>query len=409
MTENLPTYFEGMVFLDQELVRRGNLGFLVINASSLAPIADRYGREIYRQARQRLIGLLVNSQGKEFRAQDVLMMDEPQGLRFLLFLDGKRRSEGPVSPADVRVVADRITHRLLPTLARSGVPYLQAAPDFVLGQAMAVHNPLQESSRIIARAISRALDDAALLRGVEAIQLRERITSLILQRALATAYQPIVSLPDRSIHGYEALSRGEKGSGLESADALFRAATSAELLVELDRACRMNALLNSQRVPEQARLFVNTLPATIRDPHFRAKPLIDFLERARINPQRIVIEITEHLVIENYHLFQEAMSYFTDLGMSFAVDDVGTGYSGLESIARLTPAYLKIDMELIRDIHLSMVNKEMVRAIVSLGKGIGAKVIAEGIQTEEELLTVQTLGADYGQGFFLGRPIPAQI
>src|SRR6185436_2575697 len=123
-------------------------------------------------------------------------------------------------------------------------------------------------------------------------------------------------------------------------------------------------------------------------------------------PDRIVIEITEKLVIENYSLFREAMAYFTDLGMSFAVDDVGAGYSGLEAIARLKPAFLKIDTMLVRDVHSSLVNREMVKAIISMGQGIGATVIAEGIQTQEEAGALLKMGVNYGQGFYLARPDP---
>ena len=129
---------------------------------------------------------------------------------------------------------------------------------------------------------------------------------------------------------------------------------------------------------------MNTLPATMRDPQFRDKALIDFLDKAQVTPERIVIEITEHLVIENYDIFRDTMAYFTALGMSFAVDDVGAGYSGLETIAKLKPSYLKIDMGLVRDVHASAVNRRMVKALIALGHGIGAEVIAEGIQNEEE-------------------------
>ena len=125
-----------------------------------------------------------------------------------------------------------------------------------------------------------------------------------------------------------------------------------------------------------------------------------------MSPDHIVLEITEKLVIENYNLFREAMAYFTDLGMSFAVDDVGAGYSGLEAIARLKPHYLKIDISLVRDVHVSLVNREMVKAIIAMGHGIGAAVIAEGIHTEDEALALQTMGIDWGQGYLLARPDP---
>ena len=95
-----------------------------------------------------------------------------------------------------------------------------------------------------------------------------------------------------------------------------------------------------------------------------------------------------------------------DLGMAFAVDDVGAGYSGLESIAKLKPQFLKIDISLVRDLHVSLVNREMVKAIVSLGHGIGSTVIAEGIQVEEEVQALRSLGVEYGQGYYLARPDP---
>jgi EAL domain-containing protein (putative c-di-GMP-specific phosphodiesterase class I) len=209
---------------------------------------------------------------------------------------------------------------------------------------------------------------------------------------------------NRNVLGFEALSRGPRGSGLDTADALFAAAHEHELFVELDRLCRRRALMSSARVPSSAKIFVNTLPATIRDPQFRGKALIDSLDKAQVAPDRIVLEITEKLVIDNYNLFREAMAYFTDLGMSFAVDDVGAGYSGLESIARLKPTYLKIDIALVRDVHASLVNREMVKAILTMGKAIGAAVLAEGIQTQDEANALQAMGVVWGQGYLLARP-----
>jgi EAL domain-containing protein (putative c-di-GMP-specific phosphodiesterase class I) len=256
------------------------------------------------------------------------------------------------------------------------------------------------------RAFKDALEIAAHLRRAEDLQVRERLQDIIIRERVVTAYQPILLLKDRTVLGFEALARGARGTGLETADDLFGAAEEHQLLVELDRLCRARALLSSGRIPSNARIFVNTLPATIRDPQFRGKPLIDFLARAQVSPERIVIEITEKLVIENYSLFRETMAYFTDLGMSFAVDDVGAGYSGLESIARLKPHFLKIDTSLVRDVHSSVVNREMVKAIISLGSGIGSTVIAEGIHTDEESKALQSMGVDYGQGFFLARPDP---
>jgi EAL domain-containing protein (putative c-di-GMP-specific phosphodiesterase class I) len=146
----------------------------------------------------------------------------------------------------------------------------------------------------------------------------------------------------------------------------------------------------------------------MRDPQFRGKALIDFLDKAQVAPDRVVIEITEQEVIENHAIFRETMGYFTDLGMSFAVDDVGAGYSGLDTIEKLRPGFLKIDIGLVREVNVSSVKRAMVKAIIQLGHGIDAKVIAEGIGNEEETQVLRAMGVDFGQGYHLARPDPGQ-
>ena len=98
------------------------------------------------------------------------------------------------------------------------------------------------------------------------------------------------------------------------------------------------------------------------------------------------------------------MHSFTELGFTFAIDDVGAGYSGLETVATLGASYLKIDMGLVRDVHQKQVSQQVVKAILDMGAGVGATVIAEGIQTQEEADALRDLGVRYGQGYFFGRP-----
>jgi EAL domain-containing protein (putative c-di-GMP-specific phosphodiesterase class I) len=407
LTEPFPAYHEKLPELQALLAERGSVGVVVLDAHALSALEYEYGSEPYEEVRQRLFRVFTEQRGRDFRAGDVVALDEPRGLRFLIFLDRKRRQALPVTPADVRTVRGRLASSLVPNLARTVFPYFKSPLRMELGHSLALQNPLVRAERIIRRAIDEAIEAAAHQRHVEELAMRERLQDILVRDRLVTAYQPILCLgPEGGTLGYEALSRGARGTGLEAADALFGAAADHELLLELDRLCRGRALLHSGRLPSNTKLFINTLPATVRDPHFRGRPLITFLDRAQVAPHRIVLEITEKLVIENYGLFREAMAYFTDLGVSFAVDDVGAGYSGLESIAKLKPAFLKIDIALIRDVHASLVNREMVKAILSMGRGIGAAVIAEGIQEEAELNALRAMGIEYGQGYFLARPDP---
>jgi EAL domain-containing protein (putative c-di-GMP-specific phosphodiesterase class I) len=400
----IPTYHERVAELAGELAERGSVGIVVLDASSMGTVEDEYGSDAYAEVRRRLFKTFREQRGKDFRADDLLALDAPRGLQFILCLDRKRRRSNPTTVADLKIVRARLMASLAPSLAKAAFPYRKTPPPVEVGFAMAVHNPLIHPERIVRRAVDDALDYALHSRRADQIQVRERLQDIILRERVVTAYQPIMRLKERTVLGFEALSRGPRGSGLEGADALFGAATDNNLLVELDRLCRKRALLSSGRIPSNAKIFVNTLPATIRDPQFRGKALIDFLHPAQVAPDRIVIEITEKLVIDNYNLFRETMAYFTDLGMSFAVDDVGAGYSGLEAIARLKPTYLKIDMLLVRDVHVSLVNREMVKAIIALGQGIGSQVIAEGIERDDEIRALMDMGIDWGQGYALARP-----
>jgi EAL domain-containing protein (putative c-di-GMP-specific phosphodiesterase class I) len=404
MTEPIAPYHERLPDLERELMERGSLGALVLDASPLATIEDKYGTLAYEEVRQRVFRILDESKGKDYRQGDILCLDRPRGLRFLFVLDRKRRRTVPLSVADLRTARQRVVSSLVPKLSRAAFPYLKEMPFLDVGYGLALHNPLLHAERVIERAIEEALAQAAHLRRADELGVLERLQDILLRERVRTDYQAIFRMQEGTIMGFEALSRGPRGAGLESADALFGAARTNNLEVELDRLCRKRALLSSGRIPSNAKIFVNTLPATLRDPQFKDKALIEFLDKAQVKPERIVIEITEHLVIENLDIFLDTMGYYTSLGMCFAVDDVGAGYSGLDTIAKLKPSYLKIDMGLVRDVHTSEFNRRMVKDLIALGHGIGAEVLAEGIQREEEAQVLRGIGVDYGQGFHLAKP-----
>jgi EAL domain-containing protein (putative c-di-GMP-specific phosphodiesterase class I) len=404
MAEGIVPYHERLPELEQELAERGSLGVVVLDATALGAVEERHGTASFEEVRQRIFKLFDEQRGKDFRDGDLLALDRPRGLQFIFFLERKRRRNVPFSLADLRAMRLRLLGSLVPSLRRAALPYLHVDPQLEVGYGLAVYNPLLHPDRIVQRAVSEALQLAAHQRRADEILELERLQDILLRERVITSYQAILRMKEGTVMGFEALSRGPRGSGLETADRLFGAAAAHNLSIELDRLCRRRALLSSGRVPSSAKIFVNTLPATMGDPQFKGKALIDFLEKAQVSPDRIVIEITEKEVIEHPGLFRESMAYFTEMGMSFAVDDVGSGYSGLESIALLKPTFLKIDISLVRDVHVSRVNQAMVKAIITLGHSIQAKVIAEGIHTEEETQALKAMGVDFGQGYYLARP-----
>ncbi len=287
--------------------------------------------------------------------------------------------------------------------------YLRGRPKVSIGYSLVLYNPLIKEERLILKLV----DEARIMAGFQAYRLdvknKELLQEIILKENVKTVFQPIVDMRNPAIHGYEALTRGPLGTEFESPYMLFDIAMESDLMFELDRLCRRRALTAATELETDYKLFLNTLPMTIRDPDFQGKAMIEALEGMNIDPSRIVLEVTERLAIENYNLFLEAMNYFTDMGFAVAVDDMGAGYSGLEKIVHLKPNYLKFDFLMVRDIDTSFVKQEMLRAILSLADSVGAKVIAEGVETEREHETLLEIGITYAQGFLFSKAEPGFV
>ncbi len=404
-TKEVSTYREKFSEINRMLADNRSLALLYIDASRLSQIENDYGSQIYEDVLQLLTHIIVDMRGLQTRHDDLVTVNEKHGDIFLIFLS-KKRQDKPFGRGDLENLADRVHAHLAKRIYRMTCSYLCGRPKVTIGYSLVLHNPLIKDERLILKLI----DDARRMAQIQAYRLeaknKELLQEIILKEDLRTVFQPIMNLQEPSILGYEALTRGPAGTEFESPYTLFDIAAESDLLFELDRLCRRKALQAAADLGPEYKLFVNTLPMTIRDPEFRGHWMIKFLESMKLDPSRIVFEVTERLAIENYSLFLEAMNYFTDIGIAVAVDDMGTGYSGLEKIIHLKPAYLKFDILMVRDINASFVKREMLKAILSLADNVGAHVIAEGIETPEELETLLDLGILYGQGFLFSRAQP---
>jgi EAL domain-containing protein (putative c-di-GMP-specific phosphodiesterase class I) len=386
----------------QILRERGGLGAVLIDLSPLALVERSLGAQAYQKLRAQIDPIMMEVKERA-RVDDLLALEGEEGERVLLFLTGRR--VGVVFTVDeLRKLADRIEDFLVPRVARLTQPFLRERPTIDIGYGFVLFNPLANDERQIQRLIDEARQCAELRHTLRLQKERDALREIVYNRSLWTAFQPIVEITEHRIMGYEALSRGPRGTDVEPPMALFSIAGRHGLVEELERCCRRQAFIDWERSGLSGRLFVNTVPATVRDPSFLGRGVIDFLGPS-LSPQRVTLEITERQVIENLTLYREAMHSFLEMGFSFAIDDLGAGYSGLETLVSLGAAYLKIDMGLVRDVHQRQTNQKVVKAIVELGAGVGATVIAEGIQTEEESETLLALGVRFGQGYHLGRPL----
>jgi diguanylate cyclase (GGDEF)-like protein len=221
---------------------------------------------------------------------------------------------------------------------------------------------------------------------------------------LRSVYQPIVDLRSGDVLGWEALARGPQESYFHSPEILFDFAEEVGCLFKLERACRFQAISRLGELGVGRKLFLNIHPKTMGDPNFRSGQTMEILKENGLSPQHVVLEITERNTIKNFTMFHRTLDHYRSQGYMVAIDDMGTGYSGLSRVAQLRPDYMKVDMSLIRGIDTNPVQRALIETLVTFADKIGSAVVAEGIETPTELSSLMSLGVHFGQGYYLAKP-----
>jgi EAL domain-containing protein (putative c-di-GMP-specific phosphodiesterase class I)/CheY-like chemotaxis protein len=300
----------------------------------------------------------------------------------------------------------------LPILLMTGDPQLESALEAIeVGILEYLSKPI-EPARIrsaVGRAVklsrfARLRREAQDMVASEPPPSRADTLNAALTRALSTltvAFQPIVSPSDRSIFGYEALLRVREPE-LPSPPAVIEAAEITGRTAEVGAAVRAAASLAFQRAPRDAHLFLNILPLDLM-----AEELYDSRSHIGMLADRIVLEVTERAELGKVKDALPRIQRLRAQGYRIAVDDLGAGYAGLSSFAALEPEFTKLDMSLVRGAHTSSVKQRVVGSIVSLCRELGSVVVAEGIETKEDRLTLASLGCELMQGYYFAKPAPA--
>ena len=227
---------------------------------------------------------------------------------------------------------------------------------------------------------------------------------LILARGtLSTLFQPILSLSERCVHGYEALSRGPSNSPLHAPMPLFGAARHAGRLSELEALCRKNACQRFRELELGGRLFLNVSPEVLLEPGRRTGHTLELLKELGIAPQQVVIELTEQTPIEDFGLLDAALCHYRAMGFSIALDDLGAGYASLRLWSELRPDYVKIDRHFIDGIDRDPLKREFVDSILRMARASQARIIAEGIERAEELAPLVEMGVALLQGYLFAK------
>jgi len=232
----------------------------------------------------------------------------------------------------------------------------------------------------------------------------EHLNMILEGKHIKTLYQPVVSLVDGQIFGYEALSRVSEKSLEIGIEEMFKIADEMNKSWELELLCRTKAFENCLHKLNEKRLFLNVNPNILCDDAFKKGFTRNVINEYGLNPSNVIFEITEHVSVADSKIFLNSTRNYQSQNYEIAIDDVGSGYSGLNAIASVRPNYIKLDMGLVRNIDKDEMKLLLCKSIVDFGKNAGIKIIAEGIETEEELKVLIQLRIDYGQGYFLCVP-----
>ena len=224
---------------------------------------------------------------------------------------------------------------------------------------------------------------------------RNELETVIATAAFYPVFQPIVDLETRTAVGYEALTRFHDGT---RPDLRFVAAEKVGMSIRLESACLKEQLKQARNLPEGRWLSLNVSPGLAIEPDV----LMPLLRRAG---RPLVLEVTEHVEIDDYQYLLKSLARIRRR-VRLAVDDAGAGYAGLRHILELRPQFVKLDISLVRNVDSDRARQAMISGMAHFAADVGCDMIAEGIETPNELEALRLLGVAYGQGYLLGRPEP---
>ena len=399
---NLPTLPIVVDDARKMVEEHGAIGLLLIDLGKQKNFEATYGWQVYDEIIKEFAAILEESKKEILTEKDIIAISHIRGDEFIIFLAppaGRSWNE-----SGLEILTEKIRNLIRKKITRFADQRWHSNLTFHTGYASVLRDPATRIERLIQRAIVRAKEVSGQEIENEMIRHHIALQRIISQNAIITFFQPIVYLQNLDVLGYEALSRGPEDSGFDGTELLFTFAESTNMLLDLERLCRKNALRTAQNLSIDRCLFLNSSAKAMMDADFTPKHLSEYVTELGLKSENIVLEITERVAIQEWDVFKKTLRQFRNNGFKVAIDDMGAGYSSLQAIAELEPDFLKFDISLVRNIHENLIKMGLLETLVSLSSKINARVIAEGIEYKEEYKTLRSLGVHLGQGYFLATP-----
>jgi EAL domain-containing protein (putative c-di-GMP-specific phosphodiesterase class I)/AmiR/NasT family two-component response regulator len=263
-----------------------------------------------------------------------------------------------------------------------------------------LYRTVQDHNSTLRAELARRTEQDRLLAAERSVR-RMRIEQVLRRGAMSMVFQPIADLRSSEVVGVEALARFDC-EPRRPPNEWFDEAADVELGTALELAAIDAALHQLHRLPAGAFMSLNVSPTTAIG--------VDLGATLRGAPsERLVVELTEHTRVQDYEPLIAALGELRRHGVRVAVDDAGAGYAGLQHLLRLRPDIIKLDLDLTRGINADPARRALARGLVSFATEIGAVMVAEGIETADDLSTLRALEVDWGQGYHLARPGPLPL
>jgi len=395
----LPTLPVVLDRVKEMLIEQSEIGIVFIDIEQIEAIEAEYGWAFFDELLCN-VGQIVSAESKKRFANAIVTCHRSGGSSFYVFYE-TRGQDLSAENASERLAAD--LRQTLIDSTRQRFPNVQAEQiGFFVGSARIDYRPQIRLERQIYAGMRIAADAVRDAEQQRKKQLTRELRDIIRRKRVTTLFQPIVHASDTSVFGYEILTRGPASSSFRNSDMLFSFARETKLSWALEAIALDCALRRLRQVDLLDRKFLLNLEAEMfGESDFRVHEMVSFFAEHR---GHFVFELTERAAIEDYASFRELLNVFREKGIEVAIDDAGSGYASLEAIAALAPDYLKVTKGLVSTLANEPIKQDLVKMLVDLAGKIGAKTIAEGIETQEEFETCRELGIDLIQGYYIAHP-----
>ena len=395
----LPTMPMVLGQLKEMLIEQGEIGIVYVDIEQFESIEAEYGWAFFDEF-LRCAGEAVAVEARSRFPKAIVAANLVGGSSFYIFFESRGTDLRQETAFDL--MATSVREKLIDAM-RNRFPNMQPGQiGFFVGAARIDYRPQIRLERQVYQGMQTAGDAVRDAEQQRKKELTREMRDIIRRKRVTTLFQPIVWARDGAVFGYEVLTRGAPNSSFRNSDMLFAFAREAKLAWALETVALEAALKRLRSFALDGRKFLLNLEAEMfEESEFRIHEMVSFFSEHRGN---FVFELTERAAIEDYAVFRRLLDEFREKGIEVAIDDAGSGYASLEAIAALAPDYLKITKGLVSTLADEPIKQDLVKMLVDLSGKIGAKTLAEGIETVEEYEWCRDLGVDLLQGYYFAHP-----